>query len=59
MKATRSISQFSEENGGPQSLLPMFKDDDDAEFAKELFRNTLIHGGEYRIQYTVYELPAL
>ena len=44
----KTIKQFSEENGGPQSLLPMFKDDDDAEFAKELFRNTLIHGGEYR-----------
>lgn len=40
----KTIKQFSEENGGPQSLLPMFKDDDDAEFAKELFRNTLIHG---------------
>lgn len=44
----KTIKQFSEESGGPQSLLPMFKDDDDAEFAKELFRNTLIHGGEYR-----------
>ena len=30
------------------ALLPMFKDDDDSEFAKELFRNTLLHGEEYR-----------
>ena len=35
-------------NGTSQSLLPMFKDDDDAQFAKDLFRNTLLHGEEYR-----------
>ena len=44
----KTIKQFSEQNGESQSLLPMFKDDDDAEFAKELFRNTLLHGDEYR-----------
>ena len=44
----KTIKQFSEEKGESQALLPMFKDDDDAEFAKELFRNTLVHGEEYR-----------
>ncbi|HIX28013.1 MAG TPA: transcription antitermination factor NusB [Candidatus Barnesiella excrementigallinarum] len=44
----KTIKQFSEENGEEQALLPMFKDDDDAEFAKLLFRNTLLHGEEYR-----------
>lgn len=44
----KTIKQFSEANGESQSLLPMFKDDDDSEFAKELFRNTLLHGDEYR-----------
>ena len=44
----KTIKQFSEANGESQALLPMFKDDDDAEFAKELFRNTLLHGDEYR-----------
>ena len=44
----KTIKQFSEQNGESQSLLPMFKDDDDSEFAKELFRNTLLHGEEYR-----------
>lgn len=44
----KTIKQFCEQNGESQSLLPMFKDDDDSEFAKELFRNTLLHGEEYR-----------
>ena len=44
----KTIKQFSEANGESQALLPMFKDDDDSEFAKELFRNTLLHGDEYR-----------
>ena len=44
----KTIKQFGEENGEEQALLPMFKDDDDAEFAKLLFRNTLLHGEEYR-----------
>ncbi len=40
----KTIKQFDETEG----LLPMFKDDDDALFAKNLFRNTLLHGEEYR-----------
>ena len=45
----KTIKRFSEENGETRNrLLPMFKDDDNAEFAKELFGNTLIHAGEYR-----------
>ena len=44
----KTIKQFNEMNGTSQSLLPMFKDDDDAQFAKDLFRNTLLHGEEYR-----------
>ena len=44
----KTIKQFNEMNGTSQSLLPMFKDDDDAQFAKDLSRNTLLHGEEYR-----------
>ncbi len=44
----KTIKQFDEAKGEEQTLLPMFKDDDDAEFAKLLFRNTLLHGEEYR-----------
>lgn len=44
----KTIKQFNEMSGTSQSLLPMFKDDDDAQFAKDLFRNTLLHGEEYR-----------
>ncbi len=44
----KTIKQFNEMNGTSQSLLPMFKDDDDAQFAKDLFRDTLLHGEEYR-----------
>ncbi len=40
----KTIKQFDE----MESLLPMFKDDDDAQFAKELFCNTLLHSEEYR-----------
>ncbi|OAV75619.1 Transcription termination factor (N utilization substance protein B) [Bacteroidales bacterium Barb7] len=36
----------SAESGG--ELLPMFKDEDDREFAVALFRQTLLHGQEYR-----------
>ncbi len=40
----KTIKQFDEMEG----LLPMFKDDDDIQFAKDLFRNTLLHGEEYQ-----------
>ncbi|OAV71122.1 Transcription termination factor (N utilization substance protein B) [Bacteroidales bacterium Barb4] len=36
----------SAESGG--ELLPMFKDEDDREFAVALFRQTILHGQEYR-----------
>jgi transcription antitermination factor NusB len=44
----KTIKKFEEGNGTEQSLLPMFKDEEDKDFAIELFRKTLLHGTEYR-----------
>jgi N utilization substance protein B len=44
----KTIKRFSEEEGGGQSLLPMFKDQEDRMFAIKLFRESLLHEGEYR-----------
>ena len=39
----KTIKRFDQSKGAEQELLPMFKDDEDAEFAKMLFRNTLMN----------------
>lgn len=44
----KTIKRFSPESGNNQELLPMFKDEEDAEFARKLMRGTLLHGKEYR-----------
>ena len=44
----KTIKKFEEENGASQALLPMFKDEEDKEFATSLFRKTLMNGVEYR-----------
>lgn len=44
----KSIKRFEEENEASQPLLPMFKSDDDAAFARELLQVTLKRETEYR-----------
>lgn len=44
----KTIKRFEEKNGAEQTLLPMFKDDSDREFAIKLLRESLLNGKEYR-----------
>lgn len=44
----KTIKKFDEQNGVNQVLLPMFKDDEDRDFAITLFRQTLLNGVKYR-----------
>lgn len=44
----KTIKRFEQENGARQPLLAMFKDDEDAEFARKLLVGTLKNGPEYR-----------
>jgi len=44
----KTIKQFKQENGEDQSLLPMYKDDTDKQFASSLFRGSIMHGEQYR-----------
>lgn len=44
----KTIKRFEEENGARQPLLAMFKDDEDAEFARKLLVGTLKNGDTYR-----------
>ncbi|HLP06167.1 MAG TPA: transcription antitermination factor NusB [Paludibacter sp.] len=44
----KTIKRFDAANGDEQPLLPMFKDEEDAEFATRLFRNVLAQGAKYR-----------
>lgn len=39
----KTIKRFDENKGAGQELLPMFKDNEDSEFAKQLFRKTLMN----------------
>jgi transcription antitermination protein NusB len=43
----KTIKKFEEGAGVDQVLLPMFKDEEDADFAKKLFRNVLLNREEY------------
>jgi N utilization substance protein B len=45
---TKTIKRFESESGISQELLPMFKDEEDAEFARKLIRNTLTNETVYR-----------
>lgn len=45
IKTIKRFDQSAKEN---QSLLPMFKDQEDADFARKLLRTVLTHGNEYR-----------
>lgn len=44
----KTIKRFDENNGADQELLPEFKDDDDQEFARRLFRRTILNCDYYR-----------
>ncbi|MCD7976188.1 MAG: transcription antitermination factor NusB [Tannerellaceae bacterium] len=48
--ALKTIKRFEEAEGAKQPLLPMFKDLEDRSFAIKLFRESLLHGSEYRTQ---------
>lgn len=44
----KTIKRFELNEHENQSLLPMFKDEEDADFARKLLRAVLTHGNEYR-----------
>ena len=44
----KTIKRFDETNGADQELLPEFKDDDDQEFARRLFRRAILNCDYYR-----------
>jgi N utilization substance protein B len=44
----KTIKRFEEKNGAKQELLPEFKDDEDQEFARRLFRRTILNADYYR-----------
>ena len=44
----KTIKRFDELNGAKQDLLPEFKDDEDQDFARRLFRRTILNADYYR-----------
>lgn len=44
----KTIKRFEEKAGASQELLPEFKDDEDQEFARRLFRRTVLNSDYYR-----------
>ena len=44
----KSIKRFDPANGANQELLPEFKDEEDREFARRLFRRTILNSDYYR-----------
>ena len=44
----KTIKRFEEKNGSKQELLPEFKDDEDQEFARRLFRRAILNADYYR-----------
>ena len=44
----KTIKRFDEKNGAKQDLLPEFKDDEDQDFARRLFRRTILNEDYYR-----------
>ena len=44
----KTIKRFEEENGAKQELLPEFKDEEDQDFARRLFRRTILNADYYR-----------
>ena len=44
----KTIKRFEEKNGPKQELLPEFKDEEDQDFARRLFRRTILNAEYYR-----------
>ena len=44
----KTIKRFDEKNGPKQELLPEFKDEEDQDFARRLFRRTILNADYYR-----------
>ena len=44
----KTIKRFDENNGAKQELLPEFKDEEDQDFARRLFRRTILNADYYR-----------
>ena len=44
----KTIKRFEEKAGADQSLLPEFKDEEDQEYARRLFRRTILNADYYR-----------
>lgn len=44
----KTIKRFEERNGAKQELLPEFKDDEDQDFARRLFRRAILNSDYYR-----------
>ena len=44
----KTIKRFEEQNGANQELLPEFKDEEDQDFARRLFRRTILNADYYR-----------
>ncbi|MDR2681093.1 MAG: transcription antitermination factor NusB [Tannerella sp.] len=44
----KTIKRFDEKSGNEQELIPMFNNNDDYDYVIKLFRQTLLHGDEYR-----------
>lgn len=44
----KTIKRFDEKNGAKQELLPEFKDDEDQDFARRLFRRAVLNADYYR-----------
>ena len=44
----KTIKRFEEKEGADQALLPEFKDDEDQEYARRLFRRTILNADYYR-----------
>jgi N utilization substance protein B len=44
----KTIKQFEESNGAGQPLMPMFKDEEDKEFVKELFLDAIYNETDYK-----------
>ena len=44
----KTIKRFDEKNGANQELLPEFKDEEDQDFARRLFRRTILNADYYR-----------
>ena len=44
----KTFKRFDEKNGAKQELLPEFKDEEDQDFARRLFRRTILNADYYR-----------